>query len=281
MPYARRSYRKYPRKYSRYPSKYRKNRSRFSKKKFTKYKSTKQATKVSAVVNARETYVKLPWQNTFPTTTLAAGASTNRAFLGNSLVPFPASYSSNTPTAGDEWVSGVSEYASFYNNYRVLGSSIKVQLLCQTSTGCTFGVVLIPVAASGTESGPSSFVQNRITELNALDYDTISMQPYAQSRIIGIGSGGNANVFFKMFRKTKSMLACKDLRDNPDTLLDLPDPSGSAGEIRCTQPDSAFFYYVRVFNLSSAGGQFDMQVKMKYYTNLSGRTNWAPILVPV
>lgn len=277
MAYGRKSYRSAGRKRSG-PRKYtRKGRSRFSRKRFTKV-SSKQKTVVRAPVNARETFVKLPWVNTYTTTAVAAGASVSRAFLGNSLIPAPAVYTGTS--AGDEWVSGVAEYAAFYNYYRVLGSSIRVQLVCQTSSGVTLGVAMIPVAFGGAETGSGlGNISQRITELDALTYDQLSMQPAAQVRMIGIGSGSNANVFFKMFRKTKSMLSCKDLRDNEDTLLKLPEPTGESGTI-AVNSNAAFFYYVRVFNLSGASGNFDMQVKMKYYTQLTGRTNWSPITVP-
>lgn len=278
MAYGRKSYRSTRGRRSGTRKYTRKSRGRFAKKRFSKYKSNGQSTKVSAPVNARETYVKLPWINTFASTSLTAATSSSRAFLGNSLIPFPASYAGSI-TSGDEWVSGVSEYASFYNQYRVLGSSIKLQILCQTQAGVTFGVCLVPITAGGPETGVTGSIANRITELDALSYDELCMQPYAKCRLIGIGSGGNANVFLKMFRKTKMMLACKDLRDNENTLLRLPDPTGSFGSINTNARDS-FFYYVRVFNVAGATGSFDMQVKMKYYTNLSGRTNWTPITVP-
>jgi len=278
MVYGRKSYRSSGRKRSG-PRKYtRTGRSRFSRKRFTKYKSTKQSTKVSAPVNARETYVKLPWVDT--SSVSAFTSSLNRSYLGNSLVPVPANYGSNGPTTGDEWVSGVPEYATFYNQYRVLGSSIKIQILASATGASTLGVVLIPVTSGGTESGTTtSTVAQRITDLNALTYDELCMQPNSYHRLIGIGSSGNSTVFMKMFRKTKKMLACKDLRDNEDTLLRLPDPDGRNGGIQINTANS-FFYYLRVFNLTAVSTTFDLQVKMKYYVNLSGRTNWTPIAVP-
>lgn len=257
------------RKYSRKP------RGRFSRKRFTKV-SSKQRTVVKAPVNARETYVKLPWVNTFPTLTVGSLASVSYAFLGNSLIPSPTVFT-GTITAGDEWVSGVSEYANFYNQYRVLGSSIKVQIVMQTTAvvGCT----IIPVMMGGTESG-STGIPGRITELDALTYDQLSMQPSAQMRMLGIGTGGNATVFFKMFRKTKQMLACKDIKDNEDTLCRLPDPTGTNGNI-CVTDNNSFFYYIRITNLTStASVNYNMQIKMKYYTQLTGRTNWSTVSVP-
>lgn len=277
MPYyARKSYRKPSRKYSRYPSKYRKTRSRFSKKRFNKY-SSKQKTIVRAPVNARETYVKLPWINTWTTQSLGSLASSNYVFLGNSLIPFPADFTSPTPTAGDEWVSGVTEYANFYNQYRVLGSSIKLQITAQSAV--VFGVCLVPIMAGGAESGAQN-IAGRIAELDALTYDQLSMQPYAQTKMVGLGTGGNANCYLKMFRKTKTMLACKDIKDNENTQTNLPDPTGFGG-FKIINAPAAFFYYFRMSNLTTtASSNFSLQVKMKFYTQLSGRTNWVPVTVP-
>lgn len=274
--YGRKSYRSAGRKRSG-PRKYsRTGRSRFSRKRFTKFKSTKQSTKVSAPVNARETYVKLPWVDT--TSTSAFTTQFNRVYLGNSLIATPTVYTSSVPAAGTEWVSGVSEYATFYNQYRVLGSSIKIQVLASATSASTLGVVLLPIMAGGPETA-TGVVADRITELNALSYDELCMQPNSYHRLIGIGSSGNSTIFMKMFRKTKKMLACKDLRDNEDTLLRLPDPDGRNGTIQIAS-SSSFFYYLRIFNLTGVSTTFDLQVKMKYYVNLSGRTNWTPITVP-
>jgi len=282
MAYGRKSYRSArgrkpaARKYAR------KGRSRFSRKRFTKV-SSKQKTVISAPVNARETYVKLPWVNTFSSTSLTTGTSSGRAFLGNSLVPFPASYASNSPAAGDEWVSGVSQYSAFYNLYRVLGSSIKVQVICQTQSGFTFGFAIVPIATFGDGSALNS-VTEKIAELDALSYDAVTMLPNAKCRMVGIGSGGNANVFYKMFRKTKAMIGCKDIKDVEDTQCELPSGAGAGGSIICASVGTAdstgtpaWFYYVRVFNLTGSTGSFDMQVKMKYYTQLFGRTIWSPL----
>lgn len=279
MPYVKnRTYRSYrrPRYYRR---KAYRSRRRFSKKKFFKY-STKQKTAVRANVNARETYVKLPMFKTFQETVPGSGSS-SICVLGNSLVPFPTSYASVNPAAGDTWVSGVQEYSNFYNNYRVLGCSVKMQIVT-LNTGNAFQCVLIPVTAAGPETYPGfpPTVADRITELDALTYDELCTQPYAQMRTIGVSTGGpNQFSGFKMFRKTKSMLACKDLRDNEDTLLDLPDPDGSQGKV-LVSPDSAWFYYFRIFNLSGTNQVANINFKLKYYTNLSGRTNWLPINVP-
>lgn len=272
MVYARRSYRSYYRPYRKvYRKKYSK-RKRFSKKRFTKY-SSKQKTIVRAPVNARETYVKLPWQ---VTSLLNANSltSTTYVFLGNSLAPV---YTTATPPPGSIWASGVSEYANFYERYRVLGASISIRMLSITSS-IYYRCVLLPIMVGGPETTAGS-ITGRITELDALTYDQLAVQPYAQSRSVGVGAGGNAVINFKMFRKTKYMAALKDVRDETNLSCRLPNPDGSGGEILNTS-DSAWFYYFRVFNPTQANGQIESTVKMKFYTQLYGRNNWVPTAVP-
>lgn len=255
------------------PSTYRKR--RFSRKKFTKYPN-KQRNFISANVLARETFVKLPFYRTIQNISLAASSSVSYSFLGNSLIPYPAAYNTSTPTAGDLWTSGVFEYSNFYNFYRVLGSSIKVQFVA-ISANNVFRIAIIPVTYAGPESGTLGSVADRITELDALTYDQISMQPGAQTRTLGLATGGNASVVFKLFRKTKNMLASKDIRDNENTLARLPDNNGTNGTI-VVNGNSAFFYYIRIFNAAAASvGTFEIAVRMKYYTQLSGRTNWSTL----
>lgn len=264
-PYPRRRYRKRQFK-----------RKRFSKKRFSKSNYGK--TVVKAPVNARDTYVKFPWLRTLQPTINAASAQTY-VWLGNSLVPQPASYSSSTPTAGDTWCSGVAEYSTFYNLYRVLGSSIKIQITA-ISANNVLRAVLLPIAFSGPETGTGAFISNRIAELDALTYDQLAQQPFAQAKTIGLATGGNSSRFFKMFRKTKYMLGCKDIRDNEQSRVKLPDPTGADGQI-CVLDVNAWFFYLRIFNSAPATQQtIEVQARLKYYAQLTGRTNWVPIAVP-
>lgn len=276
MVYARRSYRSYYRPYRKAYRKYvRKTRKRYSKKRFVKY-STKQRTQVKAPVNSRETFVKLPWQET-TTENINATSSRTFAFLGNSLNPF-GTYNSDVPSAGSVWASGVSEYANFYERYRVLGASIKIRLVTNGTAGM-FRCVLIPIMAGGIEASGPGIIANRITELDALTYDQLSVQPYAQNRSLGISTGSNAVCNFKMFRKSKSMLACKDYLDQSENQCELPQPNGSDGTI-ITNGIYAWFYYLRVFNVTSSTMALDVSTKMKFYCQLSGRNNWVPTVVP-
>lgn len=270
-------YKKYSKKSYQYRKKaYKGTKKRFSKKRFIRSNYGK--TIVKAPVNARDTYVKLPFLRTFQPN-IAAASSQTYIVLGNSLIPMPAVYT-GVITAGDTWCSGVTEYASFYSNYRVLGSSLNVQITA-ISANNIFRVVLIPVMNGGQENGSAGSVNDRLTELNALTYDQLAQQPFAQAKTLGLASGGNATAYMKCFRKTKYMLSCKDIKDNVNTLLNLPDTDGTDGEVT-VNADSSFFYYIRIFNSAGAQAQtVEVQVKAKYYTQLTSRTNWVPTAVPV
>lgn len=250
------------------------NRKRFSKKRFIKSNYARSV--IKAPVNARDTYVKFPWLRTFQPN-ISASSGQTYVFLGNSLIPNPASFVGTT--SGDTWCSGVSEYASFYNLYRVLGTSIKIQITA-ISANNVLRAVLLPIALGDNETGAVGGISARVAELDALTYDQLSQQPFAQSKTIGLATGGNSARWFKMFRKSKYMLGVKDIRDQDGSLLRLPDTNGSNGTVAFQSPN-AWFYYLRIFNSASASAQsVEVQVRLKYYVQLTGRTNWVPIAVP-
>lgn len=232
------------------------------------FKSTTQHTKVSPMTVAKETYVKLPYVITYQTA-IAAGIGAGYTLLGNSLLPTPQNLSTGAVTAGDIWVSGVKEYSDFYNFYRVLGSKISIQVTA-VSANNVFRCALVPVAYGGPETGPQSEIFNKVAELNTLTFDQLCMQPYAQTKILGIASGGNATTYFKMFRKTKNMLSVKDIRDDQDGIMRVPDYSGIGGSYP-SNANNSFAYFFKVFNTAGAVQTVEVHVKMTYYTMFSGR----------
>lgn len=278
MVYVRRSS---ARPYRRPYRKMSKGRKRFStKKKFTKVNNRQRAT-IKGTVMPRDLYVKLPYRLTLTQQSVAANANANYAFLGNSLVPYPADYSLTLPSAGDIWASGVEEYAGFYNQYRVLGSSIKIQIATVTTSNL-YRFVMVPCTTRTEASvgGGDNTVDDKITEMNALSYDQLCALPNAYSKLVGLASGGNSSAYFKMFRKTKSMIGCKDIKDNEDTLVDLPESTGAGGRI-CIGGKNSFFYYFRVVNAAGGVAQiFEAQIQIKLYCQLTGRQNWSQITVP-
>lgn len=251
-------------------------RRRFARKRFTKY-STSQKTVVRAPVNAREMYVKFPY-STIKEIASSGVIPSRYAVLANSLIPFPASYSSNTPTAGDVWAAGVSEYASQYNFYRVLGCSVSVQYVSESTT--TTRLVMVPVTyGQGEDSVPDQPISDKISELDGLTYDELCSQPYAQSKLVGSNAGGPNVCYMKMFRKTKNMIGVKDLKDNEDTLINLPGAAGENGRIQ-TSGRSAYIFYLKMFTGGGTVVTSEVQFKIKYYVQLSGRNSWTPTAVP-
>lgn len=269
MPYGRKK--PYYKRNKRYTKPYKKK--RFSKKKFI---SSAGKTVVKAPIQARELYVKLHLTQS-RNQNITASSGFTLAILGNSLIPLPQLYN-GTISSGDLWCAGVTEYASFYNLYRVLGSSIKLQLT-QINTANVLRCVIVPVAVGGPETGTSYNVADKITELDSLTYDQLIQQPYVTNRILGIASGGPNTLFLKLFRKSKSMIAVKDIRDNQDTMLRLPDITGSNGQILCSSPN-AWFYYIRIFNAAGTATTIDYSIKVKYYVQLAGRTTWTTVATP-
>lgn len=264
--YGKKTYKKYPKKT------YKKGKNTSRKYKRT-FKSNYGQTQIKAPVQARETFVVLPFLKTFQVSIAGSGSQTY-SILGNSLIPMPSVFTGIS--AGDTWVSGVQEYANFYNNYKVLACKIKIQYTAVSSNN-VLRVVLIPIQVGGGETAGGS-VNDRITELNALTYDALAQQPFAQSRTLGISTGGNATMFLKCFRKSKHMLGVKDTKD-AIAYSNLPNPDGSSGSINLNAT-SSFFYYTRIFNVSASAQSVEVEVRAQYFTQLTGRTNWVPVNVP-
>lgn len=246
--------------------------SSYKKKKFSSKKAFQKPTQQKSVINStvmpRELYVKLPWMRT-QQTNVPANSALTVTYLGNSLLPTPTG-ASLTINTGDVWSSGVSEYSAFYSRYRVLGSKITIQLSSITTTQL-MRLVLVPISGGDETSTPD--LAGRITELDALTYDQLAVFPNAQCKTLGLATGGNTTTYFKMFRKTKNMVQCKDLRDNDNTEANMPDSDGKNGSI-CTNPASAFFYYLRLFNFAGSIIPVDISTKMSFYVQLMGRVNY-------
>jgi len=241
---------------------------RFSRKRFNK--STPQRSIIRAPVAARELYVKMKYSTIKE---IGSAIGPRYTILGNSLIPFPASYSSNTPTAGDIWVAGIAQYCTQYNLYRVLGCSVSAQYVTESTP--TTRIVMVPFTYGGPgEAGAVTTIADKIAELDTLTYDQLSTLPYAYSKLVGSNAGGPNISYMKMFRKTKNMLGCKDLRDNEDTLLAFPNIGGLDGTIQTSSRASWGFYY-KVFS-GSGSTVGEVQFKISYYVQLSGRASWLP-----
>lgn len=265
MPRTKSTYAK-KRKYSK---KSYKKRSRFSKKKFYKSNSSVRAT-IKASLMPKELFVKLPFSHIFSQSISASSAFT-RAYNGTSYAPTVVGATS-APQIGDLLCNGIIEYSQFYDSYTALGASIK--LTCLNYSGNSLvRICLIPVTTAPNQVAFTNTMGQHITELDAMDFQQLSSQPGCQVKTLGLNSGGSSQIFMKSFRKTKGMLAIKDIRDQPDLKLELPKglTVATAGNTAIYE-DKSWFYYIRAFNMSTTNAQVvEFSVRMKYYFMLSGR----------
>lgn len=234
-------------------------RPRFSKKKFTKYKKSS-STVVRPLTNSKQLYVKLRWTQ-IQTSTIAAGSFGSNAFNCTSCAPL--SLAPGIPV-GSEFYSGIPEYSDFYDNYTPLGTSISIRILNNRTIETFYRAVLVPVSTSLGD------MPTHRTILDGYDYSDLAGLPGAQTRVLGLGTGGAAMASFKMFRKTKGMIAVKDIRDNEILKQDLP--VGTSGGFCTTAENTSWFYYLKIFNSNATQATtIETEVKLKTYFMLSGR----------
>lgn len=248
-------------------------RSRFSnKKKFLKYKNNNNMLNIRPLTIARNLNVKLPWVKTFNDDVLGSGSKTY-VFQGNTIIPH-TSLSSGHPSSGDNIPSGLLQYSQFYNKGIVYGSSIKIEIVnptVQTSVANgVFRAVLISVPFTNqTDDG----YEDTISQLNSYTYEQLLSWPGAKWKMISSSSGSNNRCFFKMFRKTKSMVGVKDMRDqindNNDLSVHLPD--GETVSTSYRRASTGFIYYLKLFNLSTNVQVPDITVRMKLYMGMTQR----------
>lgn len=277
MPYVRKTYtRSYKKGYQPKRSFKKKGKKRFSsKKKFYKTNNLNSLS-IRPMVYPRELYVKMKSVQ-LESTNIALSSSTRRFYLGNSSSFYPpqgaltAFVAPNVVVpAGELYPGGFCEYGSFYDKYRVLGSSITIDGYVTTNSNDSFiRLVFIPIQPSPDGAGDA--IEDMINQLDAYDFNQLMAYPQAQYRQAAIQTGGFAHYKFKCFRKTKTMLNIKDVRDQHENLnSDMPTTTGTGGQ----RPSSTYQwgYYFRAFNDSATTAQNIKQtVTVKSYVNFNQR----------
>lgn len=246
---------------------------RFTKKRYAR-NNINQLT-MRAPLASRLLRVKLPWVSTWDDP-VGMSDSISYAFQGNGIVPYTSlgQTGSNRPDTGDVLPAGQIEYSNLYDRYYINGSSIKIEIINTTIPGGTqqFNIVRAVLLAVPTTGGNDSW-QSTKTQLDNYSYDELLSWPYAKWRVIGANTGGSSRVFFKMFRKTKSMCGLKDLRDNIDYAGPLTDGSSSVPTTgNGINPVAGFMYYLRLFNQSSTlVAPVSITARMSLYCTLTNR----------
>lgn len=261
--YSKRSYSR-PRVYKRYGKKY--GRRRWKSKKFVK--STATSSTIRPPLASRNLYVKLPYSRVFATS-IGTSSAQSYVFTGNALVPYTAAASGN-PAAGDVLPGGLIQYGQFYNDAVAFGSSFKCQIMApSTAVNSLLRCVLITMPfRDGVIGGSDQDRSAVITQLDSYTYEQLIAWPYASWKTLSIGSGGSPTVYFKKFRKTKSMLGVKDVVDGPEFRMDMPQTTADlAGD-----PSEGFIWYLRIFNRSTTDAIVpEVVVKMSTYLKMSTR----------
>lgn len=255
-----------------------KSRRRFSKKRFTK--RVPRGLKAGLYI-PRQAYVKMPYTAIIYSPDITTGNYWTFGFNGNGIT-CPATIGPS-PAAGEEYPLGLLQYASFYNYYKVLGASIKVQINNTAGAASTTaqGPAFCCLLAGQGELGAST---NWSTYLTAETRDLIAY-PGCSWKIMSQQTGSQSTIWLKNFRKTKSMLGRKDIRDNLDCQGMLP--LISSGGINPSAPgenprnsslsggSGSWFYMIRIDPALTTGdvpaNTYQVIVKIKYYVQLYGR----------
>lgn len=278
MPYVRGSFRR-GRKFYRRSRKGRARR-RFARKKF--YKRVPRGLKAGLYI-PKEAYVKLNYTEFIYSPEITVGNNWTFGFNGNGICA-PSTTGGFVPVSGQEYPLGLTQYSSFYKYYKVLGSSIKIQLnnLVSGSGSTATGPATVCLLAGQGLNGDSDSSSNWQVFENAETRNLISY-PGASWKMMSQINGSQTTVWLKGFRKTKTMLGRKDIRDNDDVQGLLPgtddsNPNGTNPGINgglVAGYSGSWFWMVRVdptiTNGTTPANSYQVVVKIKYYVQLYGR----------
>lgn len=275
MPYARRN-----RKINYRRRRGRAGRRRFSKKRF--FKRIPRSLRAGLYI-PRQAYVKLPFTQIIQVPELT-NSNYNLPIWGNGLCG-PLTVNSSfpqSPNPGDKFPIGLEQYANFYQYYRVLGASCKVQINASGATpNGSFYCALLSAQGRPYDTSTTSNYQ----KLTNADTENLISFPGCSWRLVSQQNGSRQNVFLKRWTKTKSIIGVKDIRDNDETVGLLPNTNENAfpwGNNPSTE-DGSWFFLLRIDpNLSSTitAGTVQIILKVKYYVQLFGRDYNNQFVVP-
>ena len=207
----------YARKYTRTRKFYRRSRKGRARRRFARKKFLRSARGLKAgLYIPRQAYVKLPFTQIIQVPQLTSGANYTLPIQGTGLT-CPLTVGNIIPQTGEKYPLGLEQYANFYQYYKVLGASIKVQINNGTTisgssvdtTNCSYYCALL--SAQGL-AGDSDTGSNYYKMSNSTTEDLISF-PGCSWRLVSGNQGSRSNVFLKRFTKTKSILGIKDVKD--------------------------------------------------------------------
>lgn len=266
-------------------------RKRFSRKQFTKSNPT--YTKVAGTVIGKNALVKLNYRKdwdvgvtntdtwatapqTYGRTYPVATQPSSIVFLGSHFCT-PIASANAVGTLVEDFPLALQNWASFYDKAICYGSSIKIEMMPLTATDCFARYVLLPIASqednNADVSNANSTTGTTRAILDTLDYPELCAYPGAQYGYIRTANSGVTRV--KAFRKTKSMLGIKDIKDNQSSLqmvLPLSSNPDQGSNVPLGDEANSWVWYFRVFGAgSNQTGNIQFMVKIKYYAQMLDR----------
>lgn len=274
-------------------------RKRFSRKKF---RSTPNMTKVKGTSIGKNTMVKLTWSkewasqiNPYGSPTLPVWDSVTTPFgTGTRTYPTTNTLCSiaflgshcctplGSATAGwkEDYPAALLDWSAFYEEAIVFGSSISISIMpfglgSVAQTDMRYILLAIPSESTSdldsvndTSAGPTR------NNLDQLDYESLATYPGARTGYVRSSYAGVTRV--KAFRKTKTMLGLKDLRDNQELAMLLPTAAALDTGVNYTTtnpPSLSWIWYFRLFPFDATPGasQVMYTVRINYYMQLQSR----------
>lgn len=225
-------------------------------------------------------YVKLLHTGVADGVTVNTGSSIRRVWLGNSSAPFPTNNANALGAYGtipvncaatETYPPGFYEYSRMYDKYMIPASKLDLEVqFPATTSGVHLRVVLVPIGPNPS-STPDDYLSNMINELDAYDYTQLSGYPQAITRQILPGSSGYGICRIKCARKTKHMLAIKDLADHQDLICDTPNSTLFDGQRPIDSNSMLWGFYVRIFNLHTVNVTINYNAKLTQMYRFSNR----------
>lgn len=311
MPY-KRSYRR-PRGSKRtYRRKTTRGQRRFRRKRFSKQPVLRAST-VPPTMLIKLQYSKL-WQSTINTSDQWSSTVTNgltyptdlqpasMCFLGSHCcTPLgdsirPASFGSMAGTISnvvEDAPIGLQNWGTFYTEGICFGSSITITMYPTLAGNLqAMKYVLFPIATQNQvdiwQPNSQSTASIKYT-LDQLSFQDLTSYPGARTGYIRDVGAGPTRV--KMFRKTKSLLGLRDIKDNQYALsMLLPNSSGASSNTTEANPDTyaaaafvlGWVWYFRVFILNTGASTVPVEftTRIKYYAQLSNRKQFTQAHYP-
>jgi len=198
-----------------------------------------------------------------PSTTTAAWVfmyPMNPAPLSNSV--------SGSPGAGDTLYTGLEQYGNYYGMARCFASKIRAHITNSSIEGsCKVALLAVP-----WRSGGYTFTANAPSILTS-SYSQTQLFSYPGTRIIYLGSStGSDNIkTLSMFRKSKTMLGVKNLKDDEYSSFLM---SSSLGHSLWAYPNDVWYYALAFWNNSQTTGNFTLSLELT-----SAFQFWSPLVI--